>query len=220
MSCSTRRTPGYALVRGRDDAHAYGRLAEAQRRYGIHRPLPEHRVCPVLGDLTKPGLGMRVADWEREAARADVNHHCGAEVTFLYPYEKLRAADVSGTQEVLHLAVRRAIPVHDVTTMSVVHGMGVAGVRLCVWVASADRDEEVFTEPDTFRIDRDSNPHLAFVAGKHFCLGASLSRLELRLVFESLLTRVESIHLSASRSVNDQPDPRIRKRPRSHYRAG
>lgn len=69
------------------------------------------------------------------------------------------------------------------------------GDLLCVWVASANRDEEVFTEPDTFRIDRDPNPHLAFTAGKHFCLGASLSRLEIRLVFESLLTRVESIHL-------------------------
>jgi cytochrome P450 len=69
------------------------------------------------------------------------------------------------------------------------------GDLLCVWVASANRDEEVFTEPDTFRIDRDPNPHLAFTAGKHFCLGASLSRLELRLVFESRLTRVESIHL-------------------------
>jgi cytochrome P450 len=52
------------------------------------------------------------------------------------------------------------------------------GDLLCVWVASANRDEEVFTEPDTFRIDRDPNPHLAFTAGKHFCLGASLSRVE------------------------------------------
>jgi cytochrome P450 len=69
------------------------------------------------------------------------------------------------------------------------------GDLICVWVASANRDEEVFTEPDRFRIDRDPNPHLAFTAGKHFCLGASLSRLEIRLVFESLLTRVTSIHL-------------------------
>ncbi|HEX6355422.1 cytochrome P450 [Actinophytocola sp.] len=69
------------------------------------------------------------------------------------------------------------------------------GDLLCVWVASANRDEEIFTEPDAFRIDRDPNPHLAFTAGKHFCLGASLSRLQIRLVFESLLSRVESIGL-------------------------
>jgi cytochrome P450 len=69
------------------------------------------------------------------------------------------------------------------------------GDLLCVWVASANRDEKVFTEPDTFRIDRDPNPHLAFTAGKHFCLGASLSRMEIRLVLESLVARVESIQL-------------------------
>lgn len=69
------------------------------------------------------------------------------------------------------------------------------GDLLCVWVASANRDEEVFPEADTFRIDRDPNPHLTFTAGKHFCLGASLSRLEIRLVFESLLSRVESFTL-------------------------
>jgi cytochrome P450 len=72
------------------------------------------------------------------------------------------------------------------------------GDLLCVWVASANRDEEVFPDPDAFRIDRDPNPHLAFTAGKHFCLGASLARLEIRLVFESLLRRVGSVHLLGS----------------------
>ncbi|WP_329562360.1 cytochrome P450 [Kitasatospora sp. NBC_01266] len=69
------------------------------------------------------------------------------------------------------------------------------GELLCLWMPSANRDEEVFTDPDAFRIDRHPNPHLAFTSGKHFCLGASLARLEIRLVFESLLRRVESIHL-------------------------
>jgi amino acid adenylation domain-containing protein/thioester reductase-like protein len=119
----------HALVRASDVAHGYARLAEAQRRYGIRRPLPENRVCPVPGDLTRPRLGMSDADWAREAAGADVIHHNGAEVNFLYPYEKLRAANVLGTREVLRLAAGRAIPVHYVSTMSVVHGMGVAGVR-------------------------------------------------------------------------------------------
>ncbi|MGQ0572894.1 MAG: cytochrome P450 [Pseudonocardia sp.] len=69
------------------------------------------------------------------------------------------------------------------------------GDLLCVWVGSANRDEEVFADPDAFRIDRDPNPHLAFTAGRHFCLGASLAKLEIRLVFESLLRRVGSIRL-------------------------
>nr|WP_042177990.1 amino acid adenylation domain-containing protein [Kibdelosporangium sp. MJ126-NF4]CEL12903.1 Probable non ribosomal peptide synthetase protein [Kibdelosporangium sp. MJ126-NF4] len=119
----------HTLVRGRDIAHAYSRIAEAQRRYGIDRPLPQERVRPVLGDLAKPRLGLGDADWETQAAHADVVHHCGAEVNFLYPYEKLRVANVFGTQEILRLAARRAIPVHHVSTLAVVHGMGAAGLR-------------------------------------------------------------------------------------------
>lgn len=119
----------HTLVRGRDAAHAYERLVEAQRRYGIHRPLPKHRVQPLLGDLTAPRLGLWEADWARQAECADVIHHCGAEVNFLYPYEKLRVANVFGTQEVLRLAARRAIPVHHVSTLAVLFGLGAAGVQ-------------------------------------------------------------------------------------------
>jgi cytochrome P450 len=102
----------------------------------------------------------------------------------------------SAVEEIL----RYTSPIQHVTR-TVLHARTLAdtdlnpGDLVCVWVASANRDEEVFEEPDVFRIDRNPNPHLAFTAGKHFCLGASLSRLEIRLVFESLLSRVESIHL-------------------------
>lgn len=119
----------HALVRARDAGHAMDRLARAQTRYGITRPLPLHRVRPLVGDLTRPRLGLTAQDWEGEAAAADVIHHCGAEVNFLYPYEKLRAANVYGTREVIALAAARAIPLHHVSTVAVVHGMGAAGVR-------------------------------------------------------------------------------------------
>ncbi|WP_405017740.1 amino acid adenylation domain-containing protein [Kitasatospora sp. NBC_00070] len=119
----------HALVRARDTDHAHHRLAEAQLRYGIDRPLPAHRVRPVLGDLAKPGLGLSELEWDYQAGGADVIHHCGAEVNFLYPYEKLRAANVHGTQEIIRLAAARAVPLHHVSTVAVVHGMGAAGVR-------------------------------------------------------------------------------------------
>ncbi|MFF8288555.1 amino acid adenylation domain-containing protein [Streptomyces sp. NPDC016309] len=119
----------HALVRARDSAHALDRLVRAQARYGITRPLPAHRVRPLVGDLTLPRLGLGERDWEEQAARADVVHHCGAEVNFLYPYEKLRAANVYGTREVIALAARRAVPLHHVSTVAVVHGMGAAGLR-------------------------------------------------------------------------------------------
>jgi cytochrome P450 len=54
----------------------------------------------------------------------------------------------------------------------------------------------VFPEPFRFDPTRDPNPHLAFGQGTHFCLGAILARLEIRLVFEALLARVERVELA------------------------
>jgi cholest-4-en-3-one 26-monooxygenase len=65
-----------------------------------------------------------------------------------------------------------------------------AGDNLCLFYPSANRDEEVFDEPFAFRIDRRPNRHLAFGIGEHFCLGANLARLELRVVFRHLAARL------------------------------
>jgi cytochrome P450 len=64
-----------------------------------------------------------------------------------------------------------------------------AGDKVLFWEASANRDERVFDGSMTFDIRRDPNPHLSFGHGVHFCLGASLARLELRVVYEELLPR-------------------------------
>ena len=61
---------------------------------------------------------------------------------------------------------------------------------------SANRDESVFAEPDRFRIDRDPNDHLAFGIGTHFCLGANLARLELRILLEELIRRLPDLRLA------------------------
>jgi cholest-4-en-3-one 26-monooxygenase len=61
---------------------------------------------------------------------------------------------------------------------------------------SANRDERVFENPQTFDITRDPNPHMAFGAGgPHFCLGANLARMEIRVMFEHLLDRMPDITL-------------------------
>jgi len=52
---------------------------------------------------------------------------------------------------------------------------------------SANRDEQVFDDPFLFNIEREPNKHLGFGAGAHFCLGASLARLELKIVLEEFL---------------------------------
>jgi cytochrome P450 family 142 subfamily A polypeptide 1 len=63
------------------------------------------------------------------------------------------------------------------------------GDRVMLAYLSANRDEAVFAEPFRFDIRRDPNPHVAFGQGTHFCLGANLARLELRLLFGALTQR-------------------------------
>jgi cholest-4-en-3-one 26-monooxygenase len=67
---------------------------------------------------------------------------------------------------------------------------------LCLLYPSANRDENVFRDPDVFRIDRRPNPHVGFGIGEHFCLGANLARLELRVIFSELARRLEAVELA------------------------
>jgi cytochrome P450 family 142 subfamily A polypeptide 1 len=70
------------------------------------------------------------------------------------------------------------------------------GERLLLIYPSANRDAEEFPDPDAFRVER--NPHhLGFGIGSHFCLGANLARMELRVVFEELLRRLPDMEYAA-----------------------
>ena len=60
---------------------------------------------------------------------------------------------------------------------------------------AANRDERVFDDPDTFRIDRSPNPHLGFGIGTHSCMGANLAKAEIRVVFEELFARLPDIRV-------------------------
>jgi cytochrome P450 len=70
-----------------------------------------------------------------------------------------------------------------------------AGQKVQIWEGSANRDSAVFDDPDVFDITRKPNPHLGFGQGIHYCLGANLARLELRVLFEELLGRFESVRV-------------------------
>lgn len=71
-----------------------------------------------------------------------------------------------------------------------------AGDKVTLWWSSANRDETVFAEPFRFDVRRQPNRHLAFGHGNHFCLGAILARLEIRLVLEALTARVARCELA------------------------
>jgi cytochrome P450 family 142 subfamily A polypeptide 1 len=69
------------------------------------------------------------------------------------------------------------------------------GDQVMLFYPSANRDEDVFSNADELDIRRTPNPHLAFGFGTHFCLGAALARLELRVMFHELLTRIPDLQL-------------------------
>jgi cytochrome P450 len=97
--------------------------------------------------------------------------------------------------------VRWATPVNHfsrtATRDTVLRGKRIAaGDSLALFYASANRDEDVFPDPYAFRIDRQPNPHLGFGVGEHFCLGAHLARMDLRVFWRQFVERVESVELA------------------------
>jgi cytochrome P450 len=75
------------------------------------------------------------------------------------------------------------------------------GDNLVLFYASANRDESVFEDPFTFRVDRKPNPHLGFGIGEHFCLGAHLARESQKALLGELVRRIDSIELAG------EPEP-------------
>jgi cytochrome P450 len=80
---------------------------------------------------------------------------------------------------------------------TVVRGVPIAaGESVLLSYVSANRDEDVFTDPFRFDIGRDPNKHIAFGFGVHFCLGAALARMEVNSFFSELIPRLRSIELT------------------------
>jgi cholest-4-en-3-one 26-monooxygenase len=79
-----------------------------------------------------------------------------------------------------------------------IHGQPIAkGDKVVMWHTSANRDETVFEDPFRFDIERWPNKHIAFGGGgAHYCLGANLARMELKLVFQELLERIPDMRLT------------------------
>jgi len=79
------------------------------------------------------------------------------------------------------------------------HGKQIkAGDRVVIWNASANRDEAQFPDPDRFDIKRTPNEHVALGHGEHFCLGANLARLELKVMLDEVLNRLPDLELAGS----------------------
>jgi cholest-4-en-3-one 26-monooxygenase len=84
------------------------------------------------------------------------------------------------------------------------------GEQVVMVHSSANRDGDVFARADAFDVMREPNPHLAFGVGTHFCLGANLARLEIRVMFEELLRRFPDMALAPGAEVKRYPSTFIR----------
>jgi cytochrome P450 len=82
-----------------------------------------------------------------------------------------------------------------------------AGAELFRWLAAAGRDASVFPEPDSFDLERDNaRRHLAFGRGIHYCLGASLGKLEAELALEELARRFPGLALVEGQELTFHPN--------------
>ena len=80
------------------------------------------------------------------------------------------------------------------------------GEKLLLLYPSANRDEQIFADPFRFDVERQPNEHVAFGGyGTHFCLGASLARLELRVMFEEIVRRMPALQLATSEPLPMRP---------------
>ncbi|GAA3511871.1 cytochrome P450 [Actinocatenispora rupis] len=101
------------------------------------------------------------------------------------------------TEEILRWTAPAAHVGRTVTADTDLHGRHLApGDVVTLWIASANRDERAFPDPDTFEPARTPNRHLTFGYGTHFCLGAQLARAEIRAVLAELCRTVASIDVA------------------------
>jgi cytochrome P450 len=131
------------------------------------------------------------------------NATTGGMLAFIEHQDQLRRlqADPSLLEPAVEEVVRWSSPIiHFARTASRDYELRGKRIRegdaLALFYASANRDEDVFEDPFSFRIDRHPNRHVGFGVGEHFCLGVHLARLELQIAYKYLLPRIDEIELA------------------------
>ncbi|MFI6481184.1 cytochrome P450 [Nonomuraea sp. NPDC050663] len=172
----------------------YGRRLAAQRRGGDGTDLVSKLARELDGrDFDNYFLLLVVAG--NETTRHAISHSMVALMEHPEQRELFLEHPGTGVEECL----RWASPVYHfrrTATRDVeMHGKRIrAGDKVVMWFASGNRDERVFAEPYRFDVTRADNDHLTFgKGGPHYCLGASLAKLELRVLFEELLPRLPDL---------------------------
>ncbi|NET38293.1 MAG: NAD-dependent epimerase/dehydratase family protein [Cyanothece sp. SIO1E1] len=110
----------YCLVRADHINAGQARIQANMESYQLWHPDFAQRVIPVIGDLSQPQLGWSSEQFQQMAKQIDTIYHNGALLNYIYPYSRLKPANVLGTQAILRLASsRRMKPVHYISSTAV-----------------------------------------------------------------------------------------------------
>jgi cholest-4-en-3-one 26-monooxygenase len=200
-------TPGKTSRRARGELHAYFREMIGQRRSNLSDDLVSELIRGEIdgAPLTEEQLVSYcelLVEAGNETTRNAVSGGLLAFCEHRDEWEKLRSRPEllpDAVEEIL----RWVSPISHFTRTAVedceVRGTTIrAGEQVALYYASANRDEEVFDDPFTFRVDRRPNPHLAFGFGEHFCMGAHFARVELETIYRHLLGRLDEFEVSGT----------------------
>jgi len=206
-----------------DGSMAFGQAAEAGQAVGefaqeilalaaLRRENPQDDLVSIWANIECEGEKLADADIIAEALLVLDG---GAETTravigttvmnlIEYPAERQKLID-DPSPEKLKVAVEEFIrwvtPILNMRRTAMrtheLHGQTIeAGDEILLMYASANRDPEQFENADRYDVTREKNQHLSFGWGTHFCLGASVARLELRLMFEELMKRIPDMQIA------------------------
>jgi cytochrome P450 len=181
----------------------YGRRLAAERRDGDGEDL----VSKLVNRIPEDGVPLTDTDFDNyflllvvagnETTRQAISHAMQALIEnpdqWRYFLDHPEKAAVSVEE-----LVRYASPVYHfrrTATRDVeMHGQTIrAGDKVVMWFASGNRDDSVFDDPYTLDLSRFPNDHMTFGKGPHTCLGANLARMEIRIMFETLLPRLAAM---------------------------
>jgi cytochrome P450/ferredoxin-NADP reductase len=181
----------------------YGRKLAAERRGGAGDDL----VSRLMNRIPEDGVPLTATDFDNyflllvvagnETTRQAISHAMKALMD--NPQQLAFLRDNPGKSQIaVEELLRFASPVYHfrrTATRDVqMHGQQIkAGDKVVMWFASGNRDEAVFADPYRLDLTRYPNEHMTFGKGAHTCLGANLARLEIKIMFETLLPRLASI---------------------------
>jgi cytochrome P450 family 142 subfamily A polypeptide 1 len=175
----------------RDDLLSVWAHAELELPDGTRRPMTDDEVVHEA---------LLLLDGGAETTRTVIGTMCLELIRHPEQRDKLRGDPsilaATGVDEFIRWVTPILNMRRSATEDHELHGQTVhAGDEILLMYSSANRDERIFEEPDSLDVTREHNHHVAFGFGTHFCLGASLARLEIRVMFEELLRRLPDLRL-------------------------